>query len=1195
MRRPGRLIGVCAGLCVFVALALRPLFSGETSPEIGQHWSATNDSSSLDSSPSTPPTPEVNTVEIRSVSPKASERTTDSREKTLPDSAAASPLAAPATAANRDSSGVKPTGGTAPTGGQETSPGQLGQTPPASTVGPTSPANASATIAVTDPNSETTPKETTTELVGFVVRGRSPWERLQIEDLDSLVTTEGKRWLPLLRVLRAFAVQIDEQTEVIRFAPEGVGDIALDLGKRQVSIRGQTSPIEFVERVSEITMKPDFYISPEDLSKILDIELQWDSGMYEYRIQLDRKLSIWKLGSSKSLLSRQTKYVEMDLPEALPPADRSRASLQFVEFDWHPSYTWQRTGTGASGASPVDSHALNVSGPRETIWGNAYNGQYKVQVSQSSLQWTNHKGWGWENNDNPYLAQVDWFEWVQRFRTSEVTVGDSTFGLSDLVYPVFTATGVRINGLLGWTPDELVSDKSRMGLQQYFGKPQVFQGTAPIGAEVELLLNGRTLDVQKVFPQADSPPGMGVYRFEGIELPNGILNEVTVVIKESNGNEIRVEKSVMGTPQMVPQGHAAYLGILGTKRERREIDKQVVDPGNFYGYITGGRVLYGLTDRLTVGTVLASEDDHYHRLLENRQFALSTRPYPTQSQHAGGTVSYLPLDNLMLSGDMAASQGEGQDRYNDMAARMRAEYLPTQKLSLSSDLLNLGPHYFDGSDVEVSDRRGGEMGFSWKLHKSWSLEGGMGEIRNNVDGQLPETTLVDYQSLGAVTTVLPRTSVTTRLYHLNVSTEEETRFLTELGFRTTPAPHWSLFGQVFLGKELTVQGDDRFLTLLRLRYAPRHLRPAQYWALRRDLNRSNAISLIYDDAEVERSLSLVHDLNTDIRNHPLRLHTEFIRELREAPDGHDYGFRGRYEYLLDRVGYNSLGAMAEYRHGAYTFLLYLNMTNFYSRHDGRFTNVNESRVRTSYGAIQGKVFVDYNGNHHPDPNEPGVPKVKVCLGETTSTVTDKDGYYILPAPANTSEVRVYLDVTTVPAIYSVTHGTQLAKIYRDSLTEVNLSVSPLISVVGQIVAVEPNAVHTKTSDPNAAELRAAILEVADSNSVKKPVSGVRVYVSDPQSNRLVTDSVTGDDGAYYFGDVKPGQYLLRVDPKTLAKQYKLVEPERMIEVKPTREEFIEIRLPDLIVAVQSESKTSGQSPTEGKNEEDLKADPGQKH
>jgi hypothetical protein len=89
-------------------------------------------------------------------------------------------------------------------------------------------------------------------------------------------------------------------------------------------------------------------------------------------------------------------------------------------------------------------------------------------------------------------------------------------------------------------------------------------------------------------------------------------------------------------------------------------------------------------------------------------------------------------------------------------------------------------------------------------------------------------------------------------------------------------------------------------------------------------------------------------------------------------------------------------------------------------------------------------------------------------------------------------------------------------------------------------------------------------------SVPKPVSGVRVYLSNPQSGLLVADSVTGGDGGYYLGDVKPGRYVLRVDPKTLPKQYEVTEQERTVEVKPTREEFMEIEMADFVATVRKE-------------------------
>jgi hypothetical protein len=1101
---------------------------------------------------------------------------------------------APVPVVARESTDPNLPGGDAPLGKPEPSSFDSSRrTPPLPIPALPADPNKSTIVVMPDPNSKETRSETTTELIGFVVHGRWFSERLQVDDLDSLVTPGGKRWLPLLRILRAFRFRVQEQVGLIRFTVEGTGDVELDWERKQIHLKGQTSPIELLQAVSEITMKADIYVSPEDLAKILDMQLVWNAELYAYVIQLDRKLSIWDTGPQTSLFSKSSKYVEMDLPEALPSANRSQETLQLVQVDWGSSYNWRQDTSGASQASS-SSHTVNLNGPRETLWGNFENGQYKVQVSQPSIAWANQQGWRWSSED-PYLAHADWFEWTYRLPSAEVTVGDSAFGLSDLVYPVFNATGVRVNGLAGWTSEELKADRSRMGMSQYFGRPHVFEGPAPIDATAELLLNGRTIEVQKVSAQADSPPGMGTYRFEGIELPNGILNEITILIKEANGNEIRVEKSVMGNPQLVPQGRAAYLTIVGSKRDSSVLGKRVLDAGDFYGYVTGGRVLYGLTDRLTVGTTLASEQDYNHRFLAQAN-PFGTRRYPASSNQAGTTLSYLPVDNLMLSSDVAGSQaeeGEGQGRYSDMAARIRAQYLPTQKLSFDADFLNLQPNYFDGTDPEVSDRRGGETGLSWRLNRKWTLDGGMGDVRNNLTDQLEKTTEVFYQNIGLQTTVLPRATLMAKLHHLDVSVEENSRMLTEFGLNLMPVPDLSLYGRVLLGKELTVEEDDRFLSLLRLRHAPPDLRPSQYWAIRKNLNQNSTLGFAYGDMEIERTVSLFYDFRVPLANHPLRLHTEIIKELMDKQDGEaGYGFRAGSQYLLDHVGFNTLGATAEYGDGAYSFFLYLNLMNLYARHEGRFININDARVRTDYGAIHGKVFVDYNGNHLLDSDEPGVPNVKVSLDQIgSSTLTDKNGYYILSAPSSASEVRVYLDLKTVPALYNVSHGTQLAKLYRDSLTEVNLSVAPLISMVGHVVAVDPNAAHAQAPDPNALDFAAMILDVVDPSKTKKPVRSVRVSLIDPKSGRLVTDSVTGEDGTYYLGDVQPGQYLLRVDAKTLPKSHELVEQERTIEVKATREEFMEIQQPDFVATVRDEPKPSGAIPVGGEDEDNLETAP----
>ncbi|MBP7049501.1 MAG: hypothetical protein KBE65_00635 [Phycisphaerae bacterium] len=1033
-----------------------------------------------------------------------------------------------------------------------------------------------AVTVVPDPNSQNTGPEATTELVGFVVRGRRHVERLQVDDMDSLVLSDGRRLLPLLRTLRTFRVAIDEQGGILKFTPEGGSEVELDVPNGQIRIKGQTRPLEFRQAVSEITLKPDIYIPPEDLSEILDMELVWNDQLYEYRIQLDRKLSIWKTRTGRSLLSAETQYIEMDLPEALPPADRSGDLLQFAQVEWHPSYSWRRNTSQENSTS--ESRVINIAGPSETLWGNWSDGQYKIRISHPNRTWSNTEGWAWPNDD-PYVAEADWFEWVHRWRSAEITVGDSTFGLSDLVYPAFNATGVRINGLAGWTAEELKADKSNLGLRQYFGQPHIFEGPAPIDATVELQLNGRTIDVQTVRPEADAPPGMGTYRFDDVDLPSGILNEVTIVIREPDGNEIRVEKSIVGTPQLLPKGRTAYLGLVGTKREGDTTDHECLDAGDFYGHISGARLLHGVSDRLSLGIVLACEEDHHHRYLEKDNDS-DDRSYPESSGHAGTTLSYLPFDNLILSGNMAASQGQGQgrDEYDGVAIRTRAEYLPMQKLSLDLDLLNLGSDYFDGTDPDVCDRRGGETGFSWALHRKWTVEGGIGWIRDNLDGEMAETTQASYQNIGASTTALPRVTLGSRFHLLDVSTEDEPRILTELSIRTALRRDLNLYGQVFLGEELSVNDDDRFLSLLRLRHAPRVLRPSQYWTLRKTLNANNTVSLIYNDTEAEETLSVVHDLKIDRPRHPWRLRTEILKELSDEAGSDEYGFRLRGEYLLDRVGFNYVSATGEYRQGDYAFLLSLNIKQLYSRHQKRMININESRVRTAYGAVHGKVFLDYNGNHLPDGDEPGVPDVKVCLGQNLSVLTDKKGYYILSARPNTPEVQVYLDPDTIPAIYTVTHGTQKAKLYRDSLTEVNLSVAPLISMVGRVVTVDPNAPDPNAAGAEAHDITATVLDGVAENVqqsaplTRHPACGVRVSLHNPQSGLLAAESITGQDGSYYLGDVKPGRYVLRVDPKTLPSLHELAESERTVEVAATREEFVEIEQPDFVAILQKKAE-----------------------
>ncbi len=109
-----------------------------------------------------------------------------------------------------------------------------------------------------------------------------------------------------------------------------------------------------------------------------------------------------------------------------------------------------------------------------------------------------------------------------------------------------------------------------------------------------------------------------------------------------------------------------------------------------------------------------------------------------------------------------------------------------------------------------------------------------------------------------------------------------------------------------------------------------------------------------------------------------------------------------------------------------------------------------------------------------------------------------------------------------------------------------------------------------------------VFDAADANDVAapaKPLMGVHITLSDVESDLLIADSLTAADGSYYLGDIKPGRYRLRVDPKTLPPNHTLAEQERIIVVEPTREEFLEVTMPDFKAASPRQVKRSGKAST----------------
>ena len=965
--------------------------------------------------------------------------------------------------------------------------------------------------------------------MGFLLRGQRRLDRLTINDLDTIVNGENLRYLPLLRLLDALKVPVKEEIQSYTFAPEGVGTVVLNLKEKALTINSQTRPIVFLQATSLITLKPDIFLRVADIAEILDMDLVWDNSLYEYHVDIDRKLSIWKRASATADFRKiKALYVPANLPELLGPAQCSESIVQFVENNFRPRWNFR---PDAQEAAPT--HIVNIPGPRTTLYGAAAKSQYKLDFSLRSGLWDNQESWQWNDPDDSVIT-INRAEMLWRLDNAEIALGDSTVGIGELIFPVTDIFGVRINGLVGFSLDELEDDISEMGINSYFNKPYDFEGTAPVGATVELYLNDRVIATEEVLPEEDLPPGFGSYLFEDIRLPGGILNEIEILITDLNGQQTRLQKNIIGGPSLLPKGKAAYLAAAGTRRDLGIATSSGVEIGKTLGRITAGRFLYGLTDRLTVGTMLAWQDD-YHRPESQEVSDLRPRALPESSSHAGGMFSFLPIDKVLISGDLALSRGEGESEYDDFAFRSTVEYMPRRDLTFKADYLNFGSDYFDGQNSDARDRRAGAVGAIWRLGRLGNLEGYLGHVKNNLDNELDETLQADYQSLILRSSVVPKTSVTVEFDRLVPNWDSGQKNLTTIKVRSTPRRDLDIFGQISTGNDLAEDSRRELFSGLKLPGLIDFDSPAQYWTVRKQLPRNNSLAFTYSQTGGAEELILTHDVSVKVGN-SLRLRTEAVKDLSTDVGAEQYAYRHRADYFLDERGNNRVGFECEYEDREWELMFYVSLRDLFACHEGRLVRADTRRVRTTAGAVNGVVFVDINANGVRDSQEPPLEGVTVRMGKVSAAVTDRQGYYILPAPYSTRQVRVFLDLESVPAVYSVTHGTQRANILPGCLTEVNLGVTPLISVSGRVIA-----------------------EIAGEDS--RNVAGLRMVLTEVESGKFGGDSVTARDGSFYIGDIRPGRYRLAVDKNTLSSDYIIDEHERVIEVMPT-EEFEEMVVDD---------------------------------
>ncbi len=940
------------------------------------------------------------------------------------------------------------------------------------------------------------------EVVGLRLAGSRSWQKLNVQDLDVVVRDPEVRYLPLLRILRILNIEHEYDDSSARFHLRGEPEIHIDLASQTGWIGDRKYDIELILGTSDITGRPEIYVAASNLQKLLPIYLAWDSINYEYKATTNHLFSVWeRRNTERSLLFADANLVGMELPALLGTAQPGKSALSFLEMQWRSRF-----------ADGEAREQLSTFGVEPTAWGHLLGGRYKIglaNIEATSASASNNDVYGKSDSWVPNRA-----EWVYSLPRSEIVVGDSAFGLHDLMFPLTSYSGVRFNGLLGSDEKELDKDQSGRGLHRRFYRPFVFEGFAPVGSEVRLELNGATIATQRILEEADPITGQGVFRFEDIALPSTSLSNIRAVITNEDGVETEIERDMAAAPQLLPPGRIAYVGGFGTSRNSRVWETS--------GSLVTARALYGLNRHISVGTSIAFQN-HFFDLTRNLDD--DERNLPDQSKHVATEFIAMPLNNLTLSGDAAWSLGDDAVTnvdYDGKALRLRARYFPTDNIQIGSQWFSYSPGYFDGRNRKLENKAGYSVDAMWRVNSNWTFRAAAGALDDieqpirvvpttGVFAQLGGVVLrdpirtADYSQLQVSTGILPRTNLTLTLDRNNPSWEGP-KTLTSVRSRTRFRNGVNLRMDASFGDNLTPETDQEYFQGLYLPGFRRFGEDNLFVTLDKKILPLHRVGIEYRGTDTVEKLMATHAFE----GARLRLSTKFGWDYEHG----DYAWEGWWDYPFNRGGRDRISVVTRFERTDWRADLSINFVSLFENDRRRVRRLPGDRFNPDRGGVKGRVFVDTNGNGILDQGERGLSDIEVAAQHNLTAHTDKNGRFYLPVSYGSREMQVALNLDSLPATYSVVHGRQHARIEPGGATEVNLAVAPLVSVSGAILleVAEPDADAVAAYQRQLADEATALAQVelpeADVSAPGTMVlSTVVPVISDPNTGQAAPAAV----------------------------------------------------------------------------------------
>lgn len=956
-----------------------------------------------------------------------------------------------------------------------------------------------ANVSAFDPAKlDMTGPEVSTDIAALFLRGKTILDRVEILDLDILQRDDGKRLVPLLRILRALEAKGNIKGNRVKFSIEPGVTISLDTKQQLVYQDGKITPLITQVGISDVTGKKEIYVHDRIFHDVLHLDGKWDENKYAYQIKTTKNLRIFnKRNLAYRISLNNIKKMAYHLPETEPPGlpVTSRKFISFVD-----------SGIRIDNQD-MQSQRRTIVTPDIWVYGQMIGGNYSLRLNENIRS----------NNSRSYTPAsfIKKGLWVSKGDHLAIRAGDTSQGLSGLVVPSASFSGVVARGIFG-VRNKKTTNYFLSNSQFSFLSESNYNGYAVLGSTVEFYVNNRLVDTQTVDDTLGAPPGQGRYNFIGVGLMGRTSNDIKIIIHQPNGTVREIQKTVAGSPNLLSAGQLAFSAGAGTKR--RTLNGQM----ETYGRFGGLGVYYGLTNNLTLGLNVADQSHFFNDIN-------SVTAHMPERYYVGQSASLRLFNNIIINSDFATNY------ISTTASRPKARDL-SANYWFSRGLLSLYDFNYDEGyshgNLYLGGRAGRALFNRLHLFANFQLDTTLATIKNS-DSTKNQNYLISKIS-GPF--MLPRTIFYFRLDSLDkktvniddaLKTAHTSHFresMYSFNLKSNPYRRINLSGSYTWGNQLNPASQQ-----------------GQLWyginvpmigsTLSYGLHLQSSFAVPYHSSlyfTYYNNMTGVENVEASISHMSHRKYRPGVALRNRYVFGQNYNnTRLDFEFPLDNRRRNLIGGSVTYSEltQQYSFNIYISMRQLFFQDRGEFQAVKPDwRIQPRVGGIQGMVYLDTNANGHYEPGEPGVPNIEVMLGGRKKEVTSKDGYFLFGRNTNEDEAVVTLNEKDLPAIYTPTQGLQRAKWDEYVFTRVNLGVSILSSITGK-VAIWKN------------------------NKLVRALPGAVVLLRDHSSNNIIKQSITDSDGTYYLGEVKPGDYYIEVDPSTIPPLYQIATKKTDVKVR----------------------------------------------